>query len=83
MSRFGAAVAALACIAAGVYLLQTQAVQDNSLLETIMHGMGIYFIGKGIFVWLSLNTQVRIANSLDDLARRTPQREATQDRTSP
>jgi hypothetical protein len=29
---------------------------------------GVYFIGKGIFVWLSLNTQVEVARSLRSLA---------------
>ena len=71
-SRFGGVIAGAICIIAGLYLLQTQAVEDDSLLETIMHGMGIYFVGKGVFVWLSLNTQVEIARSLRRVAE-TPQ----------
>lgn len=70
LRTIGGAAAGLICTAAGVYLLQAQAVDDNSLLETIMHGMGIYFIGKGIFVWLSLNVQVDIADAVTHLARR-------------
>jgi hypothetical protein len=67
VSKIGGVGAGLICIAAGVYLLQTQAADENSLLEVIMHGMGIYFIGKGIFVWLSLNAQVNMAQSLRSL----------------
>ena len=64
-SRFGGVVSGLVCIVAGVYLLQTQSSGvEGNWLETIGHGMGIYFIGKGIFVWLSLNTQVDMAKSL-------------------
>jgi hypothetical protein len=69
-SRFGGLIAGLVCIAAGVYLLQTQAQDENSLIEVIMHGMGIYFIGKGIFVWLSLNAQTEMARSLRAIERR-------------
>ena len=68
-SRFGGIASGLVCIGAGIYLLQTSAVgAEGNWLETIAHGMGIYFIGKGIFVWLSLNTQVEMARSLRSLA---------------
>lgn len=52
------------CIAAGVYLLQTQAAED-SLIETIMHGLGLYFIGKGLYVWGALGFQAKAAAALD------------------
>lgn len=38
------------CLLAGAYLLNTQAVADDSYLETIAHGMGLYFLGKGVFI---------------------------------
>jgi hypothetical protein len=41
--------AGLICIGAGIYLLQTQAAEP-SIIETLMHGIGVYFIGKGLFV---------------------------------
>jgi hypothetical protein len=37
-------------IVAGVYLLQTQAADENSLIEVIMHGMGGYFIARGVWM---------------------------------
>lgn len=47
-ARFGGAIAGLTCIGAGLCLLSTQAVADDSFLEVLAHGMGIYFIGKGM-----------------------------------
>jgi hypothetical protein len=45
---------ALVCVGAGVYLLQWQSASDTaeqvSWFTTIGHGIGIYFIGKGLFV---------------------------------
>lgn len=55
----------LTCLAAGIYLLQTQAVGESSYLEAIAHGMGIYFIGKGLFVWGSLGLQEKTVVTLE------------------
>lgn len=64
-TQFAGAVAGLVCVAAGVYLLQTSAIGDEgNWLETIAHGMGIYFIGKGIFVWISVVTQAATVEAL-------------------
>jgi len=45
---------AVVCVAAGIYLLQYNAVDQSgtgtSWFQIIGHGMGIYFIGKGLFV---------------------------------
>lgn len=42
------------CVGAGVWLLTQQSVEDptvgTSWFEIIAHGIGVYFIGKGIFV---------------------------------
>jgi hypothetical protein len=58
MTRVTAIASAAICIIAGIYLLQTQAAGDEgNWLETIAHGMGIYFIGKGLFVGASLWAQ--------------------------
>jgi hypothetical protein len=59
--RIASVLSSLACIGAGIYLLGTQAVAENSLLETLMHGIGIYFIGKGIYVGSSLAIQTETA----------------------
>jgi hypothetical protein len=48
---------ALICIGAGLYLLSAQTVADDSFLEVIAHGMGVYFIGKGLFIWALLDRQ--------------------------
>jgi len=49
------------CVAAGIYLLTKSSApitlgeqEGQSWLEVIAHGIGIYFIGKGIFVWAML-----------------------------
>lgn len=43
-------LASFGCIAAGVYLLQTQGAGESSWFEVIAHGMGVYFIAKGLFI---------------------------------
>lgn len=48
-------LAGAVCVGAGVYLLSQNSVADpteggTSWFEIIAHGIGIYFIGKGIFV---------------------------------
>ena len=43
-------IGAAVCVIAGLYLLNSTTVDGNSYLQVISHGMGIYFIGKGLFV---------------------------------
>lgn len=43
-------VAGAFCVYAGIYLLDSQTVSEDSYLETIAHGLGWYMIGKGVFV---------------------------------
>jgi hypothetical protein len=58
-SKVGGAIAGAVCIVAGAYLLQTQAAgSEGNWLETIAHGMGIYFIGKGIFIVTTVSAQI-------------------------
>ena len=50
--KIAAVLSASACILAGLYLLMVEpASKDNqgNMLFIIAHGMGLYFIGKGIF----------------------------------
>lgn len=55
MGRALGLVAAAVCVFAGIYLLQYNEVSTGlgggtSWFQIIGHGMGIYFIGKGLFV---------------------------------
>lgn len=51
MGRLLDIAATLLCIGAGIYLLQYHGeTGPTSWFEIIGHGMGIYFIGKGLFV---------------------------------
>ncbi len=56
--------AAIICVAAGVYLLQYN---GTSWFQIIGHGMGIYFIGKGIFVARSTRLQAQARDRLAQL----------------
>ncbi|HZO97128.1 MAG TPA: hypothetical protein VFB42_07140 [Gaiellaceae bacterium] len=44
------ALAALGAIGAGVYLLASQTADPNSYLQTIAHGLGVYFVAKGVYM---------------------------------
>lgn len=45
-------VGAIVCACAGVYLLLWQSAGDESnWFEVVTRGLGIYFIGKGLFIW--------------------------------
>ena len=51
MSKATAVLAGLFCAGAGVYLLSfSSSGEEANWFETMAHGIGIYFIGKGIFV---------------------------------
>lgn len=50
MGKFLDIAAAVLCIGAGLYLLQTEPADAHSLFGPLLHGMGVYFIGKGLFV---------------------------------
>jgi len=45
------------CIIAGGYLFLSQTQNENSYLMTIAHGMGMYFVGKGLFILQSVLRQ--------------------------
>ena len=52
----------LVCMAGGGYLLMIKAAQENSILESIAHGIGIYCIGKGMYVLMSSEFMSRLGN---------------------
>lgn len=63
---------AVFCIGAGIYLLQYNAVagtDGTSWFQIIGHGMGIYFIGKGLFVGRSLQLQTQSGERLRRIAK--------------
>lgn len=60
-------VIALISIGAGIYLLQFQSAGESSWFEVIGHGMGAYFIAKGLFMGRSLAQQTRTSDRLAQL----------------
>jgi hypothetical protein len=65
-TTFWDVIAGLICIGAGIYLLQTQA-SESSILEVLMHGIGVYFIGKGLFVIRAGMLAAKQVRSLESL----------------
>ncbi len=39
------------CVVAGLYLFSAQTQDPDSFIQTIAHGMGIYFVGKGLYIF--------------------------------
>lgn len=76
MGRLLDIVSALVCVGAGLYLLQFNSgggATGTSWFQVIGHGMGIYFIGKGIFVLRSgllANAQLDRMDQLVELSYR-------------
>lgn len=70
MGKVTGFVAGAICVIAGIYLLQYNAVGDSTVgtswFQIIGHGMGIYFIGKGLFVARSTYLE---AQQVDRLAQ--------------
>jgi hypothetical protein len=58
-------LAALGAIGAGIYLLSSQTEANNSYLEVIAHGMGAYFVAKGIW----MGRTAHLVSALLDYAR--------------
>jgi len=57
VTTFFGMLSMLGSIGAGLYLLSTHAAGSNSYLEAIAHGMGVYFIARGLFMGPSLFQQ--------------------------
>ena len=53
MTKLASVVAALLAIGAGIYML-SYSTQANSIFNVITHGIGIYFLGKGLYMGVSL-----------------------------
>lgn len=60
MIRFVPAAAGITCIVAGFWMLSIESASaDPTVFEAMAQGIGIYFIGKGIFVWAALHLALR------------------------
>ncbi len=68
LTRILAIVISAVSLFAGVYLLGSETVGENSYLETIAHGIGIYFLAKGLYLGPSLMRQAEAAQHLKRLA---------------
>ena len=76
MNRLLDWVGVFVCWAAGVYVLKTHAITDNTFVEVIV---GLYFIGQGFFVLQSMRTSSHretLPQSVRDRERAQPQPEA-------
>jgi hypothetical protein len=78
-SRLTALLAALICIGAGIYLATHEsATGETTWFEILARGIGIYFIGKGIFVGSTLirqQEQITLLQRLVELSAWHHQRE--------
>ena len=54
-------------IGAGVYLLTTQSAESNSIFNPFLHGIGAYFVAKGLYM-------ARSNYLADELLRREDER---------
>lgn len=63
-------LAALGSIGAGLYLLTSQAVSPDSYIELLAHGIGVYFIAKGIYMGRTAYLQARMTGYLSKIASR-------------
>lgn len=67
--RLVAIVSAAACIIGGVWMLLTQPADSNSIFGPLLHGIGLYCIGKGLWIGPSLINQWRTREATEWLAR--------------
>jgi hypothetical protein len=73
MAKLIVFVPALVAIGAGLYML-SYSTEANSILNVISHGIGAYFIGKGIFMGVSLWRQAEASDRLGMLVDFAAQR---------
>lgn len=57
-SNIFAIIGGVVCIFGGIMLAGLEARGNDSMIEAIANGMGIYFIGKGIYM-ISMVSQLR------------------------
>jgi hypothetical protein len=69
--KFISSIPGLISIGAGVYLASSQTADPNSYLQTIAHGIGFYFIGKGLYMIAMLLRQREFSEWNESRSRRT------------
>jgi multisubunit Na+/H+ antiporter MnhC subunit len=70
MSRALSIIAALISIGAGIYMLgHHSAANTPTVFDILLHGIGAYFIGKGLYMGVS---GVQQTSSAESLARLSP-----------
>ena len=74
-TRTAATLASIGSAIAGLYLLTTEAAAENSLIEVLAHGIGIYFLAKAFYVGPALNQAVRHTMLLERIAGIDAQRD--------
>lgn len=67
--RLAALLSSAACIIGGLWMLFTEPANSNSIFGPLLHGVGLYCIGKGIYVGPSLLHQWRTREATEWLAR--------------
>lgn len=71
MIRLAPFAAGAVCAAAGVYMLTIESASaDPTVFEAMAHGIGVYFIGKGVFVWAMLTVALKQSDQTADLGDR-------------
>jgi hypothetical protein len=61
------ALAAVIAIIAGIYMLTTQAATENSIFNPLLHGIGLYFLARGIWMLRHAGRTEDIVDRLDRL----------------
>jgi hypothetical protein len=60
------ALAAIVSVGAGLYLIGTQSAASNSIFNPLLHGIGAYFVARGLFMGWSASREVENASRLAD-----------------
>lgn len=66
MTKLAGVIVSLLAIGAGIYML-SYSTATNSIFNVLTHGIGVYFIGKGLFMGMSLWKQDEAADRLGRL----------------
>lgn len=67
MSRALDALAVIVCLGAGAYLLLSQTADSSSYLQVLGHGIGGYFVAKGLWMARSLQLASRQLSATETL----------------